>query len=165
MRGPPPTPTHLRLLRGNPSKRPIKPEPEPMRSEEVPEAPSFVTGYAAEEWRRVAPELHRLRLLTVLDVMPLAAYCQSYSRWRTAEEVLAEVAKRDPLTNGLLIKRADGNAGANPLVRIAANAAADMISFAGHFGMSPAARARISAGIGHEPPGGRPPSKFDGLLA
>src|SRR5262245_17237437 len=35
---------------------------------------------------RVAPELHRLDLLTVLDVMTLAAYCQAYCVWRTAVE-------------------------------------------------------------------------------
>ena len=103
MRGPPPTPTHLRLLRGNPSKRPIKPEPEPMRSEEVPEPPPFVVGYAADEWRRIAPELHRMKLLSILDVMPLAAYCAAYQRWRTAEEVTARMAEQDPGTHGLLI--------------------------------------------------------------
>jgi phage terminase small subunit len=46
------------------------------------------------------------------------------------------------------------------MVRIAANAAEAMVSFAGHFGMSPAARARIAAGVGFEPP----PGKFDGLI-
>jgi P27 family predicted phage terminase small subunit len=100
-------------------------------------------------------------LLSLLDVMPFAAYCVAYQRWRIAEETLAVMAASDPATRGLLVERADGNTGQNPLVRIAANAAADMVSFAGHFGMSPAARARISAGIGYEPP----PSKFDGLLA
>jgi P27 family predicted phage terminase small subunit len=72
------------------------------------------------------------------------------------------MAERDPLTSGLLVKRTDGNAARNPLVRIAADAADDMVSFASHFGMTPAARARISAGVGFEPPGR---SKFDGLIA
>ena len=52
------------------------------------------------------------------------------------------------------MKRADGNDGPNPLVGIARRAADDMVSLAGHFGMSPAARARISAGVGYEPPPG-----------
>jgi P27 family predicted phage terminase small subunit len=56
---------------------------------EVPEAPAFLVGYALDEWHRVASELHSLKLLTVLEVQPLAAYCVSYSHWRTAEEALA----------------------------------------------------------------------------
>jgi hypothetical protein len=36
-----------------------------------------------------------------------------------------------------------------------------MVRYASEFGMSPAARARIAAGAGFEPP----PGKFDGLLA
>jgi P27 family predicted phage terminase small subunit len=159
MRGPPPTPTVLKLLRGNPGKRPIRPEPEPEIPPQVPEPPEFLIGYAVEEWRRVAPQLHHLRILTILDVQPLAAYCSSYARWRTAEEVLRKMAEKDAATGGLLIKRADGNAGQNPLVKISRDSAEAMVQYAGHFGMSAVARARISAGVGHEPP-----SRFDGLL-
>ena len=46
-------------------------------------------GYAADEWRRVAPELYRLGLLSMLDTGPFAAYCVAYQHWRTAEEVLS----------------------------------------------------------------------------
>jgi P27 family predicted phage terminase small subunit len=162
MPGPRPIPTHLKLLRGNPGHQKLnKDEPQPQVPAEVPEPPRFLSGYAADEWWRVAPELHRLGLLSVLDVGPFAAYCVAYHRWRTAEEALACMAEKDALTGGLLVKRADGNAAQNPLVRVAANAAQAMVDFAGHFGMSPAARARINAGVWHEPPGG---GKFDGLL-
>jgi phage terminase small subunit len=86
MRGPPPSPNVIKLLRGNPGKRRIADEPKPQIPECVPEPPLFITGYAADEWYRVAPELHVLGLLTVLDVMPFAAYCQAYHHWRTAVE-------------------------------------------------------------------------------
>jgi P27 family predicted phage terminase small subunit len=158
--GPPPTPTVIKLLRGNPGRRPIPPEPEPTRTAEPPEAPAFLVGYASDEWHRVAPELHRLKLLTVLDVQALASYCTAYSRWRETEEVIARMAINDRATGGLLIKTSSGDAAQNPLIGIARRAAADMVRYAGEFGMSPAARARISAGIGYEPPEG----KFDGLL-
>jgi phage terminase small subunit len=59
-----------------------------------------------------------------------------------------------------LIKEVAGNPRLNPMVSIARKAAADMVRYAGEFGLSPAARARISAGVGHEPP----PGKFNGLL-
>jgi phage terminase small subunit len=72
------------------------------------------------------------------------------------------MAAKDPVTSGLLIKsQGNGDAIQNPLLGIARRAANDMVRYAGEFGMSPAARARIRAGVWHEPP----PSKFDGLLA
>jgi P27 family predicted phage terminase small subunit len=96
-----------------------------------------------------------------LDVAVLASYCASYSRWRTAEEVLARMAERDELTRGLMIKSVDGNPRRNPLVKIAADAADAMIAAAGLFGMTPVARSRLAGGVYGQPSG---PSKFDGLL-
>jgi|SRR5580700_8752911 P27 family predicted phage terminase small subunit len=161
MSGPPPTPLHLRLLKGNPGKRRLRPEPEPASEPACPEPPPFLIGYAADEYWRVAPELHRLGLLTIVDLMPLCAYCEAYASWRTAVETLARVAESDPVMHGLLIKSADGNPRRNPLVKIAADAADDMVSFAGEFGLTPVARSRLAAGIGGQPPR---PSKFNGLL-
>jgi P27 family predicted phage terminase small subunit len=160
-RGPRPTPTHLRLLRGNPSKRPVNPnEPKPSIPEECLPPPKFLEPYAVEEWQRVAPELHRLGLLTVPDVGALAAYCGAYARWRNAEEVLAKIAANDPTMRGLLVKQVGMGATINPLVKVARLAAADMIRAAGEFGMTPAARSRIAAGVGEIHHG-----KFDGYLA
>jgi P27 family predicted phage terminase small subunit len=162
MSGPPPTPLHLRMLRGNPGKRRLRPEPEPAREPQCPDPPAFVTGYAADEWWRVAPELHRLGLLTVLDIMPLAAYCVSYRRWRQAEEALAKMAERDPDTGALIIKNQVGHPQRNPLVKIAADAAADMLRYANEYGLTPVARSRLAAGVGAQPSGG---SKFGDLIA
>jgi P27 family predicted phage terminase small subunit len=128
------------MLRGNPGQRKLHPEPVPEIAKTCPEPPSFITGYAADEWWSVAPELHRLGLLTSVDVASLAAYCQAYGHWRTAEEALARMADRDEHMHGLLIKTVDGNARRNPLVKIAADAAEDMLRFAGEFGLTPVAR-------------------------
>src|SRR6516162_2442649 len=116
----PPTPIHLRLLRGNPGKRPIRPGPEPLVPSSVPEAPAFLSDEAREEWRRIAPELFRLRLLTALDVAALSAYCQSYAHWAEAERALAKMAADDPIGRGLTINGGRGAMVTNPLVRIAA---------------------------------------------
>jgi len=156
----PPTPLHLRILKGNPGKRALRPEPEPAREPECPSPPDFLGAYARDEWWRVGPELHRLGLLTIVDVAPLAVYCQAYCRWREAEEVLAGMRKRDEVTRGLMIKTVDGNPRRNPLVKIATDAADAMISAAGHFGLTPVARSRLAGGIGGQPR----PGKFDGLL-
>jgi phage terminase small subunit len=66
MRGRKPTPPYLRLL-GNPSKRPVRSEPQPKPPADVPEPPEFLLPLAADAWRTLAPELSRLKLLTALD--------------------------------------------------------------------------------------------------
>jgi hypothetical protein len=50
-RGPPPQPTKLRLLSGDPGKRPLpRAEPQPIG---LPQKPDFVTGSASEAWDQV----------------------------------------------------------------------------------------------------------------
>jgi P27 family predicted phage terminase small subunit len=155
-------PTHLKLLRGNPSKEALnKNEPQPAIPPATPDAPDCLKGYAADEWYRVAEELYRLRLLTRVDINPLAAYCQAYAIWRTAVETLATMADRDAVTHGLLVRTNAGAAMQNPLVLTARQAANDMVRFAAEFGLTPAARSRISS---LDDPSG-PPSKFGDLLA
>jgi P27 family predicted phage terminase small subunit len=88
-----------------------------------------------------------LGLLTLVDVMPLAAYCAAYAHWRQAEEVLHRMGE------ALLVKRPSGPR-MNPLLRVAARAAENMLRFAGELGLTPVARSRIAAGIGPPPPHG-----------
>jgi P27 family predicted phage terminase small subunit len=162
MRGPRPIPTHLKLLRGNPGHQVLnKSEPEPVIPDDVPEPPAFLSGHARDEWWRVVTELYRLKLVTLVDINPLAAYCQAYARWRYAEEALAKMAERDPVTSGLMIKNRAGNAIQNPLVMTADHAAAAMVRYASEFGLTPAARSRITSPDAD----GSVASKFDGLIA
>jgi len=154
------TPTHLKLLKGNPGKRPIRPEPEPAVPATPPDPPEFLDEHAKNEWWRVAPELHALGLLTVLDLQPLAAYCQAYVHWVTAERALARMAAGDAHFCGLMITGSTGSHMANPLVRVARNAAHDMLRFAAEFGLTPVARSRLSVAGRLSGPG-----KFDGLIA
>jgi P27 family predicted phage terminase small subunit len=126
-----------------------------------PDPPPFILGYAADEWWRTGPELHRLGLLTPIDVAAFAGYCDAFGRWRTAEEMLAKMAARDTATGALLVKSADGNARQNPLIRLSRNAASDMLRFASEFGLTPAARTHIATGIAAGIYDG---GEFDGLL-
>jgi len=144
-RGPPPKPTQLKLIRGNPGHQALnKREPRPSLPSEPPEAPDILTGYARQEWDRIILELTRLRLVTAVDIHPLAAYCESYKRWKTAVATLDEMAERDPVMRGQIVKTQSGGAAPNPIVLIADKAARDMVRFASEFGLTPAARSRIS---------------------
>jgi len=150
------------LLQGNPQRRPINEnEPQPDIAADVPEPPAHLYGAGAEEWRRVAPGLHRDRLLTNADLTVLAAYCVSYCRWLEAEEALARVRARDPAMLGLMIRNGqDGEMIENPLVRISRRMAFEMLRYASEFGFTPAARTRItqtSAGAPEDNP-------FHGLI-
>jgi P27 family predicted phage terminase small subunit len=159
-RGPRPTPTHLKLLRGNPGKQAInRSEPQPEIPAAIPEPPAYLDGYAADEWRYIAGQLFYLRLLTSVDIAVLAAYCDAYATWRTAREAIAALADDDPVTHGLTVPTKNGSA-QSPLALVARNAAKDMVRFASEFGLTPASRSRISVRSG-EPP----PSKFAKLIS
>jgi P27 family predicted phage terminase small subunit len=118
-----------------------------------------LTGDALDEWYRIAKGLHLFGLLTPCDVMPLAGYCSAFARWKSALEALARVAANDPVMKGLMVRGSEGQPRSNPLVRIASDAASDMLRFASEFGFTPAARSRIAAGVG-----GQTSSKFGDLL-
>jgi P27 family predicted phage terminase small subunit len=126
--GPPPKPTALRILEGNPSRRPLNLEREPRPAAAIPPCPRQLGKLARKEWRRIAPELYRLGLLTEIDRAALAGYCASYGRF-----IEAEVAVRNA---------GDSNDIA-PLVRTSKTALDQMHRYLIEFGMAPSARARI----------------------
>ena len=134
-RGPTPQPTNLKVLRGNPGKRPLntaEPRPRPV----APKCPSWLDSDAKREWRRVAPELERLGLLTLVDMAALAGYCASYSLWKRCTEALDET--------GMTFETDKGFVGQRPEVSIAARALADVRAFCVQFGLTPSARARMT---------------------
>jgi phage terminase small subunit len=71
------------------------------------------------------------------------------------------MAEDDDATHGLVVKTVVGDQRRNVLAKIAADAATDMVRFGAPFGLTPLARARLSAGIEHEPP---PGGKFHDLI-
>jgi P27 family predicted phage terminase small subunit len=87
IRGRPPKPTALKVLNGNPGKRPLnkfEPKPKPI----LPKCPAWLDPAAKKEWRRVVPELERIGMLTCVDGAALGGYCQSYGRWVAAEQFI-----------------------------------------------------------------------------
>ena len=93
--GPPPKPTRLRVLEGNPSKRPLYTD-EPMPRQRAPDKPDDLSPVASEEWDRIVPELDRLGILSPLDRTMLVVYCEAVEIYTLA---LAKVRE-----SGVLIK-------------------------------------------------------------
>ena len=149
----PPVPFPLKVLRGNPGKRPMKPEPQPEQATDVPAPPPFITGYAADEWWRTAPELQRLGLLTV---PALAAYCHAFDGGGIAGEDAGERSDHERHDHQDQVWRC-GDESAGVYHR---KHAGDVIRFASEFGLTSVARTRLALG-GFGP---STPLKFDGLL-
>lgn len=142
--GPKPKPTNLKVIEGNPGKRPLNLD-EAKLDLARPLPPPFLCDDAKVEWGRIIEALYLAGLMTEVDRGALAAYCQAYGRWAQAERKLAEMAEKDPVFNGLLIKTKSGNAIQNPLVGVANKAQADMVRYAAEFGMTPSSRTRVVA--------------------
>lgn len=145
-----PKPTKLRIIQGNPGKRPLN-ENEPQPKLGIPPCPNFLTKPARAEWKRITPLLAEVGLLTHIDRAALAAYCQAWGRWVETEQLLRKT--------GTLVKSPNGYPMPHPLLAIANKAMMQMRSLLLEFGMSPSARSRMKAGMPQE----RDP--FEDLLA
>src|ERR1043165_3323152 len=136
MRGRRPTPTRLKVLTGNPGKRPLNPD-EPHPEVCVPECPPELGPVARQEWHRLVDELVALGLLTNLDRAALAAYCGAYALWADATVQIEKY--------GAMIKSPTGFPIQSPYLAIANRQAEIMMRIASEFGFTPASRSRISA--------------------
>lgn len=140
-----PTPTALKLVKGNPGKRALN-KREAKVPQIKPEAPPFLCPDGQKEWARIVDTLFIAGLLTSLDAAALGAYCASYGRWAQAERALRDAEQSEQ--GGLTVMTATGNVIQNALVGIANKAAADMVRYAVEFGMTPSARSKVAA---HDP--------------
>lgn len=136
MRGRRPKPTRLKLLTGNPGRRPLN-QDEPRPEAVIPECPPELGPVAQKEWHRLAGELSALRILTNLDRAALAAYCGAYALWAEATENIQKF--------GTMVKSPSGYPIQSPYVAIANRQAEIMMRIASEFGFTPASRSRIAA--------------------
>lgn len=140
-RGPKPLPANVHVLHGNPSKLPVSQLQGGIHPEtEIPKCPNHLSADAQAEWRRIAPELAKLGLVSHLDRAALAAYCQSYARWRDAELRLRALGP-----DALWDTTPNGYKQISVLLQIANRSLEQMDRFASKFGLSPSDRGRVSA--------------------
>ena len=108
-----------------------------------PRCPSWLDPLGKGEWRRVTPELVRLGVVTVLDRVVLAGYCQCFARWRQASESLEREGSVVPGYRGIMRK--------NPLIMVERQYRESMQRFAQELGLTPSSRARLHLPDPHEP--------------
>lgn len=143
-----PTPTNLKLLKGNPGKRKLDTAGEVQPMLGAPECPDWLSDEAKAEWARVCPELEQLGVLAFIDRAALAAWCVEWARFVEAEENIRE--------HGIVLLKIDQvierageptiivtKAGRNPATLISTQAQAHMRAWASEFGFTPSARTRV----------------------
>ena len=114
--GRPPKPTALKVIQGNPGKRPLpKGEVKPAPGAEAP--PWLVAPQARAEWERIAPRLLKLGLLTELDGEAFGLLCGHLA---DAGEQMRMARPVDPRLTS------------------------EIRQFMSQFGMTPAARAKVA---------------------
>ena len=135
MKGRKPHPTRLKVLRGNPGKRPLNAN-EPLPKRGRPRCPSWLDDVAKAKWKALVPELDRLGLLTIIDGDVLAAYCQAWAEFEAATKLLRE--------EGRTCHGGSGGLKAHPAIAMQRTAWRAIRDFAALFGLDPSSRTRLS---------------------
>ncbi len=141
-RGPPPKPTALRLLQGNPSKRPLNSR-EPTPKAGTPRCPEWLDEEAKACWKWLLAQLRDMGLVTQADAQAMINYCDTWSRWKRAVVFLQK--------NGDVYTVKDEAGKVKyvqqwPQVAVARNLLSALNRYQQEFGLTPAARSRIAVG-------------------
>lgn len=145
-RGPLPLPANVHRLRGNPSKKPAGALLDELQPDvEIPNCPRHLWPAAKTEWRRLARELERYGLISKLDRGALAICCQEWARIEWAEAKIAEANAKDESGEAGMIERAQsGYRQQSVYLTILRKSQLVYERYLQHFGLSPAARSRVT---------------------
>ncbi|MBC3378484.1 phage terminase small subunit P27 family [Serratia fonticola] len=148
MSGPPKTPTHLRLVRGNPSKRAInKNEPKPPSG--VPPTPKHFDKQGKYWFKRMAEELDAIGVMSQLDGRALELLVEAYTEYRHHCDTL----DREGYTYAVYSED-DGDERKyreirmikpHPAAMMKADAWKRIRAMLAEFGMTPASRSKVNA--------------------
>jgi P27 family predicted phage terminase small subunit len=125
-------PNKLKLVEGNPGKRPIKKQKK-IDANNL-KCPIWLCSEAKEEWKIILRILKKLNLISTLDKAVLAMYCQNYARWKQAEEELNNEKLKTLGQRGPII---------NPLVKISQSYQTRLKISIEKLGLSPSDRANL----------------------
>ncbi|AWK16076.1 phage terminase small subunit P27 family [Candidatus Williamhamiltonella defendens] len=137
MAGRRPTPTALKLVTGNPGRRPLnsaEPTPPPYSAQ----PPTHLSNTAKDTWERLTQLLNSMSVLTLADAFALERLCDIYDeilRYRAMIQRKGETFEVHS-QNGVLIK-------ANPAVSMLSDADKRFKSYLVEFGLTPAARTKV----------------------
>lgn len=149
MAGPPKTPLHLRLVRGNPSKRAvskngsggqIEVKNAPKAEKRVPPVPKHFSKQGKYWFKRMADELDAIDVISQLDARALELLVEAYTEYRHHCDTLdieGYTYRAKTQTGAVLIK-------AHPVAMMKADAWKRIRAMLSEFGMTPVSRAKVN---------------------
>lgn len=151
-RGPLPKPTALKLLEGNAGKRALNLSDGVNPRVEIPSAPKHLGIEARKEWKRITPLLEDLGLISGLDRAALGLYCQAVGRLTEMETAFNGMVNRkvsegvdyaDAVYECSYAVTPSGYAQQSVITQLIKSNREQVNRYLMHFGLSPAARARV----------------------
>jgi P27 family predicted phage terminase small subunit len=138
-----PLPKEVKKLRGTyqaNKELPNQMEAAPLAT--LPAAPEHLPPAAQREWYKVASELENLKMLSILDIKMLEAYCYQVALVEEARHMLETEGKTIILQN----KGGGMYPVKSPWITIHNEALSIALKLAQQYGLTPSARTRISMG-------------------
>ena len=111
---------------------------------QLPEPPELLSEIGVKEWNNVTSQLFNLKMLHHIDLSLILAYCNEMSLYIECETELRKIGRVDTFTNtnGDVVR-----AQAKPFVKMKNDALSNALKLATQFGLTPVARANISAPV------------------
>lgn len=139
-RGPPPTPTKLKILRGNPRGKPInKSEPKPEGDDGFPDA--MLSGDALAKWKETVPVLQGMGLWSRADRGAWVRYCVLYETFVRNKRLVDQHGDVMQMTtqNGTPYLQV------SPYSTQMFAAAKEMLRIEQQYGLTPSSRSQVTA--------------------
>lgn len=133
--GPPPLPTAVKLVRGNPGKRPLpadEPTPEPGAT-----PPTWMTKAARKYWPDIADQLMAANVLGNIDDKALAVYCETHVQYIKARDALEQ------FNDNYVYVTHTGSLKVRPEWEMMMACMDKMVKMLVEFGCTPASRTRV----------------------
>lgn len=109
---------------------------------ELPGAPAWLSRHGRAAWQDLGTLLIGRSVLTQLDLAALACVCEAIAEWRE----LRRKVRKDGRTYTTTTQAGDTMIRPHPHVNMLAAAERRMWAELAHFGLTPASRAKVSAG-------------------
>lgn len=128
-----PKPRALKIVEGNPSKRPIEDEVNFTRGE--PAKPEDLSEDASWLWDQIIEQMRGVGLLKPLDAPSLEILCETYARWKEAAKMRKEKSILSNNSQGLV---------SAPWIGIEERAGKEFRAWCAEYGLTPAAERNLA---------------------